>query len=69
MGKGAVEQWAMESYSVAKQVAYGGLPTRSPDDMFHLDAAYNAKAEAAVATQLSKAGVRLAWVLNRSLSH
>jgi hypothetical protein len=67
-GTGAPEQWAWDSYSVSKQVAYGALPPPKPNGEYILTASYEAKAKLVVAEQLSKAGVRLAALLNRALS-
>jgi hypothetical protein len=64
---GTAEQWAMDSYSVSKQTAYGALSSPRPDGVYGLTASYEAKAKTAVADQLSKAGVRLALLLNRAL--
>ena len=64
---GTPEQWAMDSYNASKQVAYGALPPPGPDGEFGLTASYEAKAKTAVADQLSKAGVRLASLLNRAV--
>lgn len=64
---GTPDQWAMESYAVSKQIAYGALP--KPDDAgeYALTGSYEAMAKTAVAGQLSRAGVRLAAVLDRAL--
>jgi hypothetical protein len=59
--------WAMESFSVAKSHAYGQLPAPSTADHYELSAAYVADATTVTAEQLSKAGVRLAHVLNQAL--
>jgi hypothetical protein len=64
---GTPEQWALDSYAVSKQVAYGALPPAGSDGEYVLTLSYEAKAKAAVAVQLSKAGVRLAALLNRAL--
>jgi hypothetical protein len=64
--QGTPEQWAMESYGVAKQVTYGALPAAGPGGEYELTPAYEAKAKSPVAVQLSKAGVRLAAVLNKA---
>jgi hypothetical protein len=64
---GKTEQWAMDSYAVSKQVAYGALPAPGQDGEYALTSAYETKAKAAAADQLSKAGVRLASLLNRAL--
>lgn len=66
---GAAAGWAAESYGVAKRTAYwpgapaGCAPEAAP---VTLPPGYDATAEAAVALQLEKAGVRLAEVLNRT---
>jgi hypothetical protein len=62
------EAWAWESYRVAKQDAYGRL--REPDrkGIYRLTDNYARHAEAAVALQLSRAGVRLAGLLNETLA-
>jgi hypothetical protein len=64
---GTPADWAMESYSLAKSHAYGLLPAAGTPYHYELDAAYVADATAVTAEQLSKAGVRLAFVLNRAL--
>jgi nuclease S1 len=58
--------WALESFEVAKRQAYGRLP-RPRNDIYYLDASYTFDATRTVASQLSKAGVRLAKVLNEAL--
>jgi hypothetical protein len=67
--QGAVSGWAMESFQVAKQDAYGLLPQPSKRHSYRLTADYLAMARQDVAIQLSRAGVRLALILNRSLSN
>ena len=58
--------WAMEAFALARRDAYGLLPP--PDHgTFPLSSAYTEQAERDVALQLSRAGVRLAFVLNRAL--
>ncbi len=64
---GTPSDWAMESFEVAKRRAYGELPTASSPDHYELTSAYVSDATTAVAQQLSRAGVRLAYVLNDSL--
>jgi hypothetical protein len=64
--QGAPDDWAMEAFVISKQDAYGNPPL-SKTATHHLDAAYVAKAEQDVALQLSRAGVRLASVLNKAL--
>jgi hypothetical protein len=65
-GAGSFDEWAMEAYMVSKADAYG-TPPLSKDSPQHLNAAYVAQAEKDISQQLSKAGVRLAAVLNKAL--
>jgi S1/P1 Nuclease len=68
--KGDAAAWALESYAVAKSTTYWpGAPAGCRKDAapVSLPPGYDAAAEAAVAIQLEKAGVRLAGVLNRAL--
>jgi hypothetical protein len=64
---GTPTDWAMESFFAAKSHAYGLLPAPGRRNHYELTAAYVADATAVTAEQLSKAGVRLAQVLNQSL--
>jgi hypothetical protein len=64
--QGTPEQWALESYQLAKQFAYGHLPARQSNGDYQLDTSYVSGGEPIVADQLSKAGVRLAFVLNNA---
>jgi hypothetical protein len=59
--------WALETYAVSKKHAYGGLPAASGRARYQLSQAYVDDATAVTAEQLSKAGVRLALLLNRAL--
>jgi hypothetical protein len=68
--KGTPDEWATEAFALSKQDAYGTPPlakTAPHQAPHHLDAAYVAQAEKDVGLQLSKAGVRLASVLNNAL--
>jgi hypothetical protein len=56
----------MEAFNIAFDDAYG-QPPLSNDAPRHIDAAYLARAEKDGALQLSRAGVRLAAVLNKAL--
>jgi len=61
--------WANESYALAKKIAYGELPEpvtgRNGKSMsYHLNQDYINDAQNTVEGQLSKAGIRLAAVLN-----
>ncbi len=64
--QGSPDDWAMEAFNIAFDDAYGEPPL-SKNSLQHLDAAYVARAEKDVALQLSRAGVRLAAVLNKAL--
>jgi hypothetical protein len=64
------KKWAMESFSMGKQFAYGELPAptakagKTPS--YRLDSEYMSDGVETVQIQLSKAGVRLANLLNAS---
>jgi hypothetical protein len=60
-------EWAIESFHVAGQHAYGLLPAPSSPSHYKLSTAYVSDATEVTAEQLSKAGVRLAFVLNQAL--
>jgi S1/P1 Nuclease len=64
---GNAADWAMGSFKVAKDDAYGQLPAPDAVGKFRLADTYVAMADRDVALQLSKAGVRLAVMLNRAL--
>ena len=80
---GTPEEWARESYELAKSVVYGfpagagdqfSFPLRKGETdgcgrvpLHRLDAGYRDRAVAAVKEQLAKAGVRLASLLRDSL--
>lgn len=64
---GTADDWAMESFTVAQNHAYGLLPAPTSTNHYNLPASYVSDAKSVVATQLSKAGVRLAFVLNNAL--
>ncbi len=64
---GTPADWAMESFRAAKSHAYATLPAAGRPNHYELTAAYVADATAVTAEQLSKAGVRLAHLLNQSL--
>jgi hypothetical protein len=66
--QGTPEDWAMEAFAAAKDVAYALPATTVPDErgtpVYRLDAAYEQQAETTVRQQLAKAGFRLAALLN-----
>jgi hypothetical protein len=64
---GAPVDWAIESLSVARSHAYGLLPAADRENHYRLSAAYVSDATAVTGEQLSKAGVRLAFLLNQAL--
>ena len=66
--QGTPSDWAMESFQVAKKDAYGLLPDPSSKGVYRLDDDYMATATQDVAIQLSKGGVRLAFILNKVFS-
>jgi hypothetical protein len=55
----------METFAVARDDAYGHLPAQTRRGTYRLDAGYVTMATQDVFIQLSRAGVRLASVLNR----
>jgi hypothetical protein len=59
--------WAVETFGVAKADAYGRLPEPSGRNTYQLTDDYVTTATDDVAQQLSKAGVRLALILNNAL--
>jgi hypothetical protein len=67
--QGAPSDWAMESFRVAKDDAFGRLPAPNARGSYRLSNDYVAVATRDVAMQLSRAGVRLAFVLNGALGH
>jgi hypothetical protein len=64
--EGTFDDWAIEAFMLSTGDVYGNPPL-SKDMPQHLDSAYAAQAEKDVSLQLSKAGVRLASVLNKAL--
>lgn len=65
--RGRPTDWALESHEVARSIAYGRLPHRRTQGRYRLSDSYLSAATEAAATQLSRAGVRLALVLNQAL--
>jgi nuclease S1 len=64
---GTADDWAMESFKVSKEHTYGKLPAPSSAGTYSLTPSYVDDATTVVGEQLSKAGVRLAFVLNEAL--
>jgi len=67
MGNRHRRRLAIESFGVAKAHAYGLLPAADRPNHYQLSAAYVSDATNVTEEQLSKAGVRLAFVLNHAL--
>jgi len=63
---GDVPDWAQESFRIAKSDAYGQLPEPNARGSFRLSDDYVTEATQDVSLQLSKAGVRLALILNNA---
>jgi hypothetical protein len=66
--KGKPVDWARESFQTAKVHAYGKLPAPNAQGSYRLAPAYIADATKTTGLQLSKAGVRLASILNDLLA-
>jgi hypothetical protein len=64
--KGRPVDWALEGHALAVKLVYRGVPTDG-SKVFEPDRAYIDDGRAAVESQLMKAGIRLAAVLNRAL--
>lgn len=67
--RGTPADWARESFQIAATDAYGLLPPPSRRLSYRLSDHYVETAERDCRTQLSKAGVRLAALLNRVVIH
>ena len=61
------ESWAWESHQLARVHAYGRLRGSGPPSIDRLGKRYEVQAEAIVALQLTRAGLRLARLLNETL--
>jgi hypothetical protein len=64
---GSAADWAGESFTIARDHAYGLLPAADAPNRYTLSAAYVSDAVTVTREQLCKAGVRLAFVLNHAL--
>ena len=64
---GSPADWAQESFKIAKDDAYGQLPSPNTRGSYRLTDDYVTTATNDVSLQLSKAGVRLAKILNQAL--
>ena len=63
---GSPQEWALEAFKLAKDKVYGQLPAPASDGRYDLSESYLGMAEPIAATQLSRVGVRLAYLLNRA---
>ena len=66
--RGTATDWAQESFHIARDQVYGQLPSSSSRGGFALSDEYVDMANEVVTAQLSKSGVRLAFVLNSALA-
>ena len=68
-GRGGARDWAMESFRLAQRDAYK-LPARPTCDqhaLIALSAGYEATAQRDAEVQLERAGIRMAFLLNKAL--
>jgi S1/P1 Nuclease len=66
--RGTPADWAQEAFQIARVDAYGQLPEPNTHHSYRLTDDYVSMATQDVALQLSKAGVRLALILNNALA-
>jgi hypothetical protein len=66
---GTPADWAQEAFALGKADAYGMLGAPTSQNTYQLSPAYVQAATSDTGLQLSRAGVRLAAVLNKALSH
>jgi hypothetical protein len=64
---GTPGDWAMEAFALARRDAYGSLTPSDDHGNYSLPSSYTEQAVQDVALQLSRAGVRLVFVLGRTL--
>jgi hypothetical protein len=65
--QGTPADWAKETFQLARDDAYGRLPEPNARRCYLLSDDYISMATQDVAVQLSKAGGRLAFILNEAL--
>lgn len=66
--RGTPTDWAKETFALARSDAYGQLPQPNAHHKYQLTDEYVEMATTDASTQLSKAGVRLAFILNTALA-
>ena len=64
---GPLASWALEAFQLSKADASGKLPTADAAGKYELTEAYDEMAARDAALQLSRAGPRLAWLLDSAL--
>jgi hypothetical protein len=64
---GTPADWAMEAFALARRGAFGLLPAPGDQGTYTLPPAHTEQAVRDAVLQLSRAGVRLSFVLNRAL--
>lgn len=62
--KGSIEDWTLQAHRLAQNVAYGDLGKANPA---LINQTYEKAADSVIELQLEKAGVRLAYVLDKAL--
>jgi nuclease S1 len=65
--KGTANDWALETYAISEVNTYGPLPAPDSKGLYKPPTSCVTNAKGVVADRLSKAGVRLAFVLNEAL--
>ena len=68
MAAGTPVDWAKETFTLAKDHAYGKLPAKKADGSYDLPPDYVTDAIETIRVQMARAGVRLAAVLNHALA-
>jgi hypothetical protein len=63
--QGGVEDWILEAHRLAQTAAYQGLGSANPAV---ITPEYERQADQVIETQLARAGVRLAFLLNKALN-
>jgi hypothetical protein len=65
--RGTPRDWTEESFRISRDTVYAPLPQPGADGNYRLDDDYVTRANSAVRTQLARAAVRLAKILQQSL--
>lgn len=67
--RGTPRDWTLETFAVARNIAYAKLPVKDATGIHVLDENYVAAAKNATAEQLVKAGIRLAKLLETAFAN